>query len=146
MSVMSNSKENNIEEKPAPKVKIGKDIYIYRILYLITKEDTFKDKSKKSINFYLKNQSKEKSLYYLPKPQESDIIIEEIKELIELTLSLCILTNTSNYYKISIFTSNFVNIENNSQLLKYQGTILYAKLNEFKKEDIEEKKISNLNE
>ena len=44
MSVMSNSKENTLEEKPAPKVKIGKDIYIYRILYLITKEDTFKDK------------------------------------------------------------------------------------------------------
>jgi hypothetical protein len=142
MNSMSNSKENTQSEKPAPKVKIGKDIYIYRILYLITNEDIFKDKSKKSINFYLKNQSKEKSLFYLPKPQESNIIIEEIKELIELTLSLCILTNTSNYYKISIFTSNFVNIENNSQLLKYQGTILYAKLNEFKKEDIEEKKIS----
>ena len=79
------SQESIQTEKPAPKVKIGKDIYIYRILYLITNEKIFKDKSKKSINFYLKCQIKEKSLIFLPKPQESDIIIEDIKELIEVT-------------------------------------------------------------
>ena len=76
----------------------------------------------------------------MPKPQDSDLIIEEIKELIELTLSLCVLTKNANY-KICLFTSNFSNIENNMQLLKYEGNILYAKLNEFKKEDIEKKKI-----
>ena len=145
MSSISNSQDNNQLEKPSKKVKIGKEIYIYRILYLITKEDIFRDKSKKNINFYLKNQSKEKSLFFLPKPQESDIIIEDIKELIELTLSLCILSSTSNY-KISIFTSNYNNIENNVQLLNYQGTILYAKLNEIKTEENEEKKILKIGE
>ena len=128
-------------EKHEPKVKIRKDIFIYRTLYLITKEDIFKEKSKKSINFYLKCEIKEKSLLYLPKPLESDIIIEDIKELIELVLSLCILTNSANY-KIGLFTSSFGNIENNAQLLKYQGKILYAKLNEFKNID-EEKKNHN---
>ena len=73
------------------------------------------------------------------------ILIEEIKELIELALSLCILTNSANY-KISIFTSSFGNIENNSQLLKYQGKIIYAKLNEFKKDDNEEKNNSKIME
>ena len=130
---------NDSFEKHESKVKIGKDIYIYRTLYLITKEEIFKEKTKKSIKFYLKCDIKEKSLLYLPKPLESDIIIEEIKELIELALSLCILTNSANY-KIGIFTSSFMNIENNAQLLKYQGKIIYAKLNEFKKDDIEEKK------
>lgn len=130
-------------EKQEPKIKIGKDVFIYRTLYLITKDDLFKDKSKKNINFYLKSQIKEKSLLYLPKPKDSDIIIEDIKELIELTLSLCILTNSANY-KISIFTSSFGNIENNIQLLKYQGKILYAKLNEFKKENNEERKNLNI--
>ena len=129
---------NDSFEKHESKVKIGKDIYIYRTLYLITKEEIFKEKTKKSIKFYLKCDIKEKSLLYLPKPLESDIIIEEIKELIELALSLCILTNSANY-KIGIFTSSFMNIENNAQLLKYQGKIIYAKLNEFKKDDIEEK-------
>ena len=137
------SQESIQIEKPALKVKIGKDIYIYRTLYLITNEKIFKDRAKKSINFYLKCQIKEKSLIFLPKPQESDIIIEDIKELIELTLSLCILTNSANY-KISIFTSTFGNIENNIQLLKYQGNIIYAKLNEFKREDNEEKKNSKI--
>ena len=138
------SQDYNVQiDKAEPKVKIGKDVFIYRTLYLITKEEIFKDKSKKKINFYLKSQIKEKSLLYLPKPKDSDIIIEDIKELIELALSLCILTNSANY-KISIFTSSFGNIENNSQLLKYQGNIIYAKLNEFKKENNEEKKNLNI--
>ena len=143
MSINISQDINDPLEKHEPKVKIGKDIYIYRTLYLITNEELFKDKSKKSINFYLKTHFKEKSLLYLPKPQDSDIIIEEIKELIELALSLCILTNSANY-KISIFTSSFGNIENNAQLLKYQGKILYAKLNEFKKDDNEEKNNSKI--
>ena len=138
MTSSRNSQERNQIERSAPKVKIGNDIYIYRTLYLITKEDFFRNKSKKSISFYLKNQSNEKTFLFLPKPQDSDLIIEEIKELIELTLSLCVLTKNANY-KICLFTSNFSNIENNMQLLKYEGNILYAKLNEFKKEDIEKK-------
>ena len=145
MSINISQDINDPLEKHEPKVKIGKDIFIYRTLYLITNEELFKDKSKKSINFYLKSNIKEKSLLYLPKPQDSDIIIEEIKELIELALSLCILTNSANY-KISIFTSSFGNIENNSQLLKYQGKIIYAKLNEFKKDDNEEKNNSKIME
>ena len=138
--------KNNKEKKDKlnPIVKIGKEIFILRTLYLITKKDLFKNKSQKNITFYLKYQLKEKSLLYLPKPQDSDIIIEDIKELIELTLSLCILTNSSNY-KISIYTSNFSNIENNSQLLKYKGQILYAKLNEIGKYIEEENKIINQN-
>ena len=141
MNVNSFQENNNSFEKHEPKIKIGKDIFIYRTLYLITKEDIFKEKSKKSIKFYLKCDIKEKSLLYLPKPLESGIIIEDIKELIELVLSLCVLTNSANY-KIGIFTSSFGNIENNAQLLKYQGEILYAKLNEFKNND-EEKKNPN---
>ena len=121
-------------EKIIPKVKIGSDIFIFRTLYLITKEELFKDKSQKSITFYLKCLSKEKLFSHLPKPKESDIIIDEIKELIELTLSLCILTNSANY-KISLFTSNFGNIENNTQLMKYKGNIIYAKLNEFQRKE-----------
>ena len=138
-----NVSQENIDylAKNEPKIKIGKDIYLYRTIYLITKDEMFKDRRKKSINFYLKCQIKEKSLLYLPKPQESDIIIDEIKELIELILSLCILTNSANY-KISIFTSSFAIIENNNQLLKYQGKILYAKLNELKKDNDEEKQNS----
>ena len=139
MSINISQDINDSLEKHELKVKISKDIFIYRTLYLITNEELFKDKLKKNINFYLKSNIKEKSLLYLPKPQDSDIIIEEIKELIELALSLCILTNSANY-KISIFTSSFGNIENNSQLLKYQGKIVYAKLNELKKDDNEEKK------
>ena len=65
------SQENNDQiDKIEPKVKIGKDVFIYRTLYLITKEEIFKEKSKKKINFYLKSQIKEKSLLYLPKPQD----------------------------------------------------------------------------
>ena len=124
---ISSSEENNDEsqqktpendnEKFHPKVKIGKDVFIYRTLYLIAKDSLFKNKNKKQIDFFLKTQIKEKSLLHLPKPREKDVIIENIRELIELVLSLCILTNSSNY-KISVFTSSFSNIENNSQLLK----------------------------
>ena len=140
------SNKSNIEKngKLNPIVKIGKEIFILRTLYLIAKKDLFKNIYQKSINFYLKYQFKEKSLLFLPKPQDSDIIIEDIKELIELTLSLCLLTNSSNY-KISIYTSNFSNIENNSQLLKYKGQILYAKLNEIGKNIIEEDKTTSQN-
>ena len=138
---ISSSEENNNEseqktpekenEKFHPKVKIGKDVFIYRTLYLIAKDSLFKDINRKQIDFFLKTQIKEKSLLHLPKPREKDIIIENIRELIELVLSLCVLTNSSNY-KISVFTSSFSNIENNSQLLKYTGQVLYAKMNEFK--------------
>ena len=134
-------KNNNIEAKPkslekssqkfTTKVKIGKDIFIYRTLYLIAKENLFRNKSKKQIDFFLKSQIKLKTLLHLPGPRETDIIIEDIRELIELVLSLIILTNSSNY-KISVFTSSFENIINDAQLLKYQGQVLYAKINEFK--------------
>ena len=138
----NNNKEKN--DKLNPIVKIGKEIFILRTLYLIAKKDLFKSIYQKSISFYLKYQLKEQSLLYLPQPQDSDIIIENIKELIELTLSLCILTNSSNY-KISVYTSNFTNIENNSQLLKYKGQILYAKLNEIGKNIEEEVKKTSQN-
>ena len=131
-------------EKYIPIVKIGKDIYIYRTLYLIAKDSLFKDKQTKNLKFYLKSEIKPKSLLHVPKPGENDIIIENIRELIEIILSLCSLTNTSNY-KISLFSSYFENIQNNSQLMKYQGKVLYAKLNELQiklKENIEENKIS----
>lgn len=140
----SNKSYKDKNERINPIVKIGKEIYILRTLYLITKKDLFKNRYQKSISFYLKYQLKEKSLLYLPKPQDSDIIIEDIKELIELTLSLCLLTNSSNY-KISIYTSNFSNIDNNSQLLKYKGQILYAKLNEIEKNIEEEDKKTSQN-
>ena len=141
LSNHNNEKNNNIEsqskylekssQKFTTKVKIGKDIFIYRTLYLIAKENLFKNKSNKQIGFFLKSQIKLKSLLHLPGPRETDIIIEDIRELIELVLSLIILTNSSNY-KISVFTSSFENILNDAQLLKYQGQVLYAKINEFK--------------
>ena len=153
---ISSSEENNDEsqqktpendnEKFHPKVKIGKDVFIYRTLYLIAKDSLFKNKNRKQIDFFLKTQIKEKSLLHLPKPREKDVIIENIRELIELVLSLCILTNSSNY-KISVFTSSFSNIENNSQLLKYTGQVLYAKMNEFKiNSNNEENKILQTND
>ena len=121
-------------EKFNSKIKVGKDIYIYRTLYLIAKEDLIKNKSKKHINFYLKSQIRQKSLLNLSKPKEKDIIIEDIRNLIELILSLCILNNSSNY-RISLFTSSFENVQNNFQLLKYPGKVLYAKINEIKNID-----------
>lgn len=139
-------KQENENDKFNPKVKIGKDIYIFRTLYLITNYNLFKNKNKKQISFFLKSEIKEKSMLYLPKPREKDIIIENIRELIELVLSLCILTNSYNY-KISVFTSSFNNIENNSQLLKYTGQVLYAKINEFKNNsNNEENKILQTND
>ena len=152
----ASSRENNNEseekdsekekEKFSPKVKIGKDVFIYRTLYLIAKDGLYKNKRTKQIEFFLKSDIKEKSLLHLPKPREKDIIIENIRELIELVLSLCILTNSSNY-KISVFTSSFDNIENNFQLLKYNGQILYAKINEFKGDsNNEENKILQTND
>ena len=141
LSRYNNEKNDNIEPKTnnyekfsqkfITKVKIGTNIYIYRTVYLITKENLFKNKSKKQIDFFLKSQIKLKSSLILPKPRETDIIIENIRELIELVLSLINLTNLSNY-KISVFTSSFENILNDAQLLKYQGKVLYAKINEFK--------------
>ena len=128
-------------EKNIPIIKIGKDIYIYRTLYLIANESLFKDKNKKNIKFYLKCQIKPKSLLYNEKPYEKDIIIENIRELIELILSLCVLTNTSNY-KISVFSSNFETLQNDADLLQYQGKVLYAKVNELKiNENMEENQI-----
>ena len=121
-------------EKFNSKIKVGKDIYIYRTLYLIAKEDLIKNKSKKHMNFYLKSQIRQKSLLNLSKPKEKDIIIEDIRNLIELILSLCILNNSSNY-RISLFTSSFENVQNNFQLLKYPGKVLYAKINEIKNID-----------
>jgi len=153
---ISSSEENNNEsqqktpekenERFYPKVKIGNDVFIYRTLYLIANDSLFKNKKKKQIEFFLKCQIKEKSLLHLPKPREKDIIIENIRELIELILSICILANSSSY-KISIFTSSFNNIENNSQLLKYPGQVLYAKMNELKfNANNEENKILQTND
>ena len=128
--------ENNI-----PIIKIGKDIYIHRTLYLIANESLFKDKNKKNIKFYLKSQMKPKTVIYMERPNEKDIIIENIRELIELILSLCVLTNTSNY-KISVFSSNFETLQNDADLLQYQGKVLYAKVNELKiNENMEENQI-----
>ena len=148
--IINNSKYSQIElsynpvksiEKVIPIIKLGKDIYIYRTLYLIANESLFKDKNRKNIKFYLKSQTKPKTVFYIEKPNEKDILIESIRELIELILSLCSLTNTSNY-KISIFSSYFENLQNNADLLQYQGKVLYAKVNELKiNENIEENQI-----
>ena len=136
--IINNSKYSQIKlsynpvksiEKVIPIIKLGKDIYIYRTLYLIANESLFKDKNRKNIKFYLKSQTKPKTVFYIEKPNEKDILIESIRELIELILSLCSLTNTSNY-KISIFSSYFENLQNNADLLQYQGKVLYAKVNE----------------
>ena len=54
--------------KYIPIVKIGKYIYIHRTLYLIAKENIFKDKEIKNLRFYLKSQIKPKSLLHVPKP------------------------------------------------------------------------------
>ena len=132
---------DNITERCKPMVKIGNDIYIYRTLYLITRDNLFKYQNKKNIKFYLKSLIKPKSMLNIQNPEEKDILIENIRELIELILTLCALTNTSNY-KISIFSSYFENLENNAQLLQYQGKVLYAKVNEIKiNENMEENQI-----
>ena len=141
----SNEKNNNdTKEKPHEKnnskfntkVKIGKEVYLYRTLYLIANKNLYKDKNKKQIGFFLKTEIREKSLLNLPKPRETDILIENIRELIDLILSFCILTNSSNY-KISVFNSSFGNLENNAKLLRYTGYVLYAKINELKNNSYE---------
>ena len=141
----SNEKNNNdTKEKPHEKnnskfntkAKIGKEVYLYRTLYLIANKNLYKDKNKKQIGFFLKTEIREKSLLNLPKPRETDILIENIRELIDLILSFCILTNSSNY-KISVFNSSFGNLENNAKLLRYTGHVLYAKINELKNNSYE---------
>ena len=122
---------------PPNLIKINRDIYIYRTLYLIAKEEILKNKTKNSLNFYLKSTQYIKKPLSLPKPKISDIIIEEMGDLIDLALNLCQLINTKDY-KISFYTSSFGNIDNNSQLLKYTGNVIYAKLNEYNRNNLNE--------
>lgn len=134
--IINSSKYENISGSPNI-IKINRDIYIYRTLYLIAKNDIFKNRTKNSVNFYLKSNQLIKKPLLLPKAKESDIIIEEMEELIELTVSLCKLVNSQDY-KISFYTSSFKNIDNNSQLLKYNGNVIYAKLTEYNQNNINE--------
>ena len=68
--------------------------------------------------------------------KDDDILIEEYKELIDLILNSCSFLY-SNKYKIHIFTTNLLLIQNNDQLLSYKGKIMYAKITEYKKKTLD---------
>lgn len=122
------NKEKNNTERQKQIIKIGNNLYMLRVLYIIAKDSLYKDKNKKII-FYSKVKNVNKNNIFFPKPQNTDLIIDEYYKLIELILKSIILLKGVKY-KISIYSSNFNLIKNNEQLLSYKGVVMYAKINE----------------
>ena len=121
-------KEKNNTERQKQIIRKGNNLYMLRILYIIAKDSLYKDKNKKII-FYSKVKNINKNNMFFPKPQNTDIIIDEYYKLIQLVLKSIILLKDIKY-KISIYSSNFNLINNNEQLLSYKGVVIYAKINE----------------
>ena len=134
-------KKKNKNNAPYSKEELNKyikkdnNIYMIRTLYIIAKDYLYKNKNKK-LDFYLKIKNEDKKPMSFPKPKDDDIIIEEYKELIDLILDSCSFLY-SNKYKIHIFTTNLLLIQNNDQLLSYKGKIMYAKITEYKKKTLD---------
>ena len=116
-----------ITNKQSQIVRIGNDFYIFRILYVITKDNIINDTKNKKITFYLKTKMSIKKDICYTKPLDDDIIVESYRSLIILITNFCKLEDI-NKYKIIIFNSDLHSIEGNEQLMNYKDKIIYAKI------------------
>ena len=129
--------KKTLTDRHSPIIRKGKNFYILRKLYVLTKDNLNNDTKNKKIFFYLKTNKRMKKDIFYSNPLDDDIIIENYHSLIMLIINFCELKEVNNY-KIYIFNSNLNSIEGNEQLLNYKDRIIYAKIkNNIKKNENE---------
>ena len=129
-------------ERRSQIIRVGNELYTYRKLYIITKDNLINEIKHKKLSFYLKTKMKIKKDVAYTKPQEEDIIVESYRALIILITNFCEIKDI-NRHKIMIFNADLHSIESNEQLMNYKDKIIYVKINENIKKNINEE--NNIN-
>lgn len=109
----------------------GRFIYLLRKLYIICKEHLLVEKNDNKESIYVLTKSS--SLRNLKTPEYDKYkhinLINDFQSLVEMSISKCYLVENVDY-KINILDVNYIPIENDSQLLSYNGQIIYCKITE----------------
>ena len=119
-------------------VHSGRFIYLLRKLFIICKEHLLIAKNDNKELIYILTKS---SLVRNLKTPEYDKykrinLINDFQSLIEISISKCYLVENIDY-KINILDVNYIPIENDSQLLSYNGQIIYCKITEVEERNLE---------
>ena len=116
----------------------GRFIYLLRKLFIICKDHLVIAKNDNKELIYILTKS---SLVRNLKTPEYDKykrinLINDFQSLIEISISKCYLVENIDY-KINILDVNYIPIENDSQLLSYNGQIIYCKITEVEERNLE---------
>ena len=116
--------------KQMPKfARIGRFLYLLRNIYLISKGKLLLQKETTGTKAYVLNTSLVNRNKRALEPEDGSIILNDINSLIEYSLEFCKLTEGIEY-KVNVFDDLYHNIENDKQLLNYNGNVLYVKISE----------------
>ena len=110
-------------------IKKGSLIYSLKTIHLLTKKELIDNNLNFTKEIYILTKYKENKNIIKSTPINEDILINNIKELIEFVISLTKLKNI-NKYKINIYSENLLIIESDNQLLSNKKNILYIKISE----------------
>ncbi len=128
-------------------IKKGSSIYSLKTIHLLTKKELIDNNLKFTKDIYILTKYKEHKNIIKSTPIKDEILINNLKELIEFVISLTKLKNI-NKYKINIYSENLLIIENDNQLLSNKTNIFYIKINEIvprksKKNELNQTDIKN---
>ena len=116
--------------KQMPKfVRIGRFLYLLRNIYLISKGKLLLKTETTGTKAYVLNTALVNRNKRALEPEDGSIILNDINSLIEYSLEFCKLVEGIEY-KVNVFDDVYHNIENDKQLLNYNGSVLYVKISE----------------
>ena len=116
--------------KQMPKfVRIGRFLYLLRNIYLISKGKLLLKTETTGTRAYVLNTSLVNRNKRALEPEDGSIILNDINSLIEYSLEFCKLIEGIEY-KVNVFDDLYHNVENDKQLLNYNGNVLYVKISE----------------
>ena len=110
-------------------VRIGRFIYMLRTIYFISKTSLLLKQNENKTFAYLLSTSIYTRNFRAPEPEDGSIILNDINSLIEYSLEFYKLVEGIEY-KINILSNLYHNIENDKQLLNYNGNVLFVKVTE----------------
>ena len=97
-------------------IKKGSSIYSLKTIHLLIKKELIDNNLNFTKDIYILTKYKEHKNIIKSTPINDDILINNLKELIDFAISLTKLKNI-NKYKINIYSENLLIIENDNQLL-----------------------------
>jgi len=110
-------------------IKKGSSIYSLKTIHLLIKKELIDNNLNFTKDIYILTKYNEHKNIIKSTPINDDILINNLKELIDFAISLTKLKNI-NKYKINIYSENLLIIENDNQLLSNKKKILYIKISE----------------